>query len=561
MSRSSANVLAVRDPDPARLAGLRRAMEADGEFTTIWQPAPGWAVARARVTGDREDVAPGLTFVEGEDRLREVDPRGERVIELAERAPERLDGLPGDFGFLRFTADAELIAVRSCGGLVPLYWWQDGDRAAVASRLEYLPRFLDRRFAVDALASVLLPRWPVAIDGRTVLQGVRILARGSGIRIGPDGRASFVYWDPRPTDDRDVVESEDHARELRRLLVEALDRDLGADGGNLIALSGGVDSSALAFLAAGVLSRPLASLSLLPGRPETLERELSYIEPAVETLHIAPAHRITIDQGALIDSVVAPPPTVSPVIHPVLLALPALPDVGSVRVLLGGEDADPIVGHHQSFDDWANEMPPWGLRPSALPSGTRDYLRWVRARVRRVRRRPPIGLPERLPPMLHDGVYAEVADLRRSEGERARRDNRPLRQLAERLRQDAWLAMSWEATSPLGMHRCVPFQTREVLELAFRSPARERLGPGTKKLLRRALAEDVPPRHLHRADKGGFGRVVGDEAVVVSTAVPHTAAGLLADEYVGRPFPALPAGDALDVLHVLPAARWLQKGC
>ena len=47
-----------------------------------------------------------------------------------------------------------------------------------------------------------------------------------------------------------------------------------------------------------------------------------------------------------------------------------------------------------------------------------------------------------------------------------------------------------------------PFVTRELLELAFELHPSELVGPGTKRLLRYALAGDVPAKNLQRPDKG-----------------------------------------------------------
>src|SRR5207302_1953074 len=80
----------------------------------------------------------------------------------------------------------------------------------------------------------------------------------------------------------------------------------------------------------------------------------------------------------------------------------------------------------------------------------------------------------------------------------ARRDRRPLRGLADDVKADAWVAMNWEGTTPLGVRRCNPFFNREVLELAFQCHPSEVLGAGPKRLLRLALKDDVPSRNLFR---------------------------------------------------------------
>jgi hypothetical protein len=71
--------------------------------------------------------------------------------------------------------------------------------------------------------------------------------------------------------------------------------------------------------------------------------------------------------------------------------------------------------------------------------------------------------------------------------------------------------MNWEACSTLGIRRSFPFFNREVLELAYECHPAELYGPGTKKLLRAALHNDVPSRNLYRQDKGRR-----DDAVVKS---------------------------------------------
>ena len=62
--------------------------------------------------------------------------------------------------------------------------------------------------------------------------------------------------------------------------------------------------------------------------------------------------------------------------------------------------------------------------------------------------------------------------------------------------------MNWEVCSALGIRRSLPFFNREALELAFECHPTELYGPGTKKLLRAALRDDVPAKNLLRPDKG-----------------------------------------------------------
>jgi hypothetical protein len=83
-------------------------------------------------------------------------------------------------------------------------------------------------------------------------------------------------------------------------------------------------------------------------------------------------------------------------------------------------------------------------------------------------------------------------------------DRRPNRYLAAQLRlnSDAGIPTNWEILAPLGVRRHFPFHTREMLEHAAGSDIRAMMGPGPKRILRAALAGDVPADLLLREDKG-----------------------------------------------------------
>jgi hypothetical protein len=114
------------------------------------------------------------------------------------------------------------------------------------------------------------------------------------------------------------------------------------------------------------------------------------------------------------------------------------------------------------------------------------------------------------------------------------RDRRPLGELAARADADAWVAMYWEAASPLGVRPLLPFFNRELLELAFRCHPRDLLGPGKKRLLRDALRSDVPARNLMREDRGEW---TGHSTArwVLEGALPPAASPLVRADWLTRP--------------------------
>ena len=278
--RPMANLFVLADPDPGFLDAIERTLREGGEFAHTWRPAPGWLAAQAPLPEGKDDGeelrSRGLAFVEGRDRLeRGTDPAWpEQAAELADRAPDRLAELPGDFCFLRFRPNGTALAVRSCGGLAPLYLHRrQGGGLALATLLNYIPRFLPDRFRPDPLINAAWHDSLTFIDGRTFVVGISILPRATYTELAP-GRAprTVRYWDPRPAEGEEPQPSAEHPRELRRILIETLERDLDPAGRNLVSLSGGVDSSSIAALAAGTLGLGLSSWSLAAVRARAPSR-------------------------------------------------------------------------------------------------------------------------------------------------------------------------------------------------------------------------------------------------------------------------------------------------
>ena len=148
--------------------------------------------------------------------------------------------------------------------------------------LNYFPRLLPARFLPDPLVNASWVRTPLIFPyGRTFVDGVSILPRGSRTELVP-GRAPRTrsYWSPRPDVGAEPESSPEHPRELRRILIETLARDLDPEGRNLLMLSGGVDSSALGALAVGTVGRRLSSWSMIPdSEPARVSRALLHRSP------------------------------------------------------------------------------------------------------------------------------------------------------------------------------------------------------------------------------------------------------------------------------------------
>lgn len=510
-----ANLFALREPDPARRHDVRLQLEARSEIVACWEPAPDWLAAAAPLAGrapdDDQVRALGFAFAEGRDRISGVEAVDvaalRRLRETVTRRPQDLAAWAGDFGFLLF-GDGGVTIVRSCGGLVPFYYAVDGERIAVATRLEYVVRFSGRDFPLDPFVNAICAGGGDLVpDGRTFFTGILALRKGHHVRLAATKPARpSIYWDPRPRRESDLIRGPERPHILRRLLVDNLERDLDPAGDNLLSLSGGVDSSTLAALAVRVVGRRVSALSFVPPEPDEQAWDLHFIESlakAVEldrrwTVPLSPAERIRLplsNHGVLYQ-----------VQHPVLLALPHVLKEAPVKVLFGGENGDHICGSRITLPDWTahTSLPQLlgGFR--SFPYGPSDVLRWTKHGLLRLARRPRMLCASGLSEMIRPELRAQYRDLHERRRRALGRDRKPLAHFAMIAEDEEWLAQNWEAASPLGVRRSFPFATREMLEFAFRSHPRDLIGPGPKKLLRHAVGSDVPDHNLRRTDRGAW---------------------------------------------------------
>ena len=184
-----------------------------------------------------------------------------------------LHRLAGDFAFAAWSPNEHsLLCARDGFGVRPLFFAHRPGEAFVFASLPrglhasgLVPRAVNETFVVDEL--LLKHGGPET----SLFTGVERLAPGGWLRIGGDGRiARGWHWRPDVTSaGRRRVTPEDAAAELSALVRRAVRHRLPATGPVAAHLSGGVDSSAIAILAAPELrpqGRSLLAYSLVPAR-------------------------------------------------------------------------------------------------------------------------------------------------------------------------------------------------------------------------------------------------------------------------------------------------------
>jgi hypothetical protein len=165
----------------------------------------------------------------------------------------------------------------------------------------------------------------------------------------------------------------------------------------------------------------------------------------------------------------------------------------------------------------------------------------------------------RLPGWARSETEAEYQDWLRARGAAWARDRRPLAALADLAAADGWVAMNWEGTAPLGVRRSLPFFNREVLELAFRCHPSELLGPGTKRILREALRDDVPARYLLREDKAVWRPHLVTARWRVNGPLPAAAAPLVRPDGLPRSRSGIPFVDGMQLAYAVRVAENLER--
>lgn len=162
-----------------------------------------------------------------------------------------VDRLRGMFAFAVWdAADRSLFLARDRMGIKPLYYTEvdrDGERTFVFAsevRAMLASGQSDRRIDPVALESYL---WNGFVVGpNTIVEGVRLLPAGTTLTVGLDAKTGV----PRPFTVVDEVPSSATATEVEEELARAVAMRLVADVPVGVFLSGGVDSSAVATLAA-----------------------------------------------------------------------------------------------------------------------------------------------------------------------------------------------------------------------------------------------------------------------------------------------------------------------
>jgi len=436
--------------------------------------------------------------------------------EHGDRFVERLRGM---FALALWDSERNrLVLARDRYGIKPLYYRETGGELAFASELRALPR---GEVDLDALEAFLAFN---SVPGPlTIFRDVRKLQPGH-VLTWENGRSELIrYARPAPVPASDVRDAEEAelVEELRARMRDSVRSHLVSDVPVGVLLSGGVDSSLLAALAAEEASEPLRTFSI--GFEERSFDELADARLVAERYGTQHRELVLRPDAALLLPALAEafdePFADSSALPTYLVSQLAAEDV---KVALSGEGGDELFGGYYTYAaDLLAQRVGWTgplLRPlvERLPSSSaRASFDYRAKRFVRAAHLPPLERHHGWKEIFSPEARAELTG-RRSELDpvdllRARFAETDGAYLLARLQDvdlgtylvDDLLVKTDRASMAHSLEARVPFLDPVVTNFAFALPSRHKVrGLRKKVLLRKAAAPLVPPELLRRRKRG-----------------------------------------------------------
>lgn len=503
---------------PGVTAGIRRLRVVDLESGD--QPI-------ANEDGSVEVVFNGEIY-NHQDLRRALEAKGHRfrtrsdtevLVHLWEEEGPRMVGrLDGMYAFcLADRAKREVFLARDPLGIKPLYVVESPGHLVFASETRALRHWPGARLDPDPEALLAIVAFQFVPGEGTVFRGVKRLPPGGTLHLRNGTIARGARYRPPPVAAGPALDEGEEAEGLFALLAGAVRRQREADVPVGVFLSGGLDSTAVAWLLARETSGRVESFSVgFEGDEAFDERRWARLAAErIGTVH----HEIAVDAD---DAARILPDAIDhlgePVADPALLATWILARFARERVTvaLTGEGSDELFGGYRrhAFQErfgWTEAIP--GLRAAAraVPLPGRAAQALVALATKDPLERHLVWAMTMPPAMLERVVEP---DLRETTMRAVRTAFSPYFEgsagLDARLRADLgeWLphlllAKVDQATMAHSLEARVPFLSLDLVERAFSWPSRVKIARGeTKRLLRRALRGKVPSEILDRPKRG-----------------------------------------------------------
>jgi asparagine synthase (glutamine-hydrolysing) len=430
--------------------------------------------------------------------------------------PELVHALEGMFAFAVWDErQRRLLVARDRFGEKPLFYFERDGELWFASELTALLSGAPVDLELDRAAMDAYFVFGYVPGPATLVKGVRQLQPGTLLEWSKgEGVQLRRYWAPPPYERCQTVGLEELTSELHELLLTSVSSRMIADVPLGVSLSGGLDSTLVAAIAARSSSKPVRTFTVTYDLGDVGEGEAARRAAAA----LGSEHReIVLRRGELAATAVETLARIDqPLADQALLASHAVARLAreDVTVMVGGEGADELFGGYPRYRWLARAEHLASVLPAGLARAASGGLRRM-SPAGRARRLAdvvePVDSLERhldwvtdrrreLRPVLYGALLAETSVSTNGATPAA------LRELAQgpdligslmMLDQQHWLPGDVlpkvdRAGMLTSLEIRTPYLHYEIAELSAVLPAREHVVDGGKVLLRRLLGRALP---------------------------------------------------------------------
>jgi asparagine synthase (glutamine-hydrolysing) len=301
-----------------------------------------------------------------------------------ERGSDAIAELDGMFGLAIWDHRTRtLLLARDRAGEKPLFYARVGQEVLFASELQCILRHPDISRDLDDVAVAEYLRLGYVPEPRTMFRAIRRVEAGTFIRFTENGKQIVRYWDPESfaiteRDPRSAV------RELRTLMERAVEKQVMSDVPVGVFISGGMDSSILATLAAKFIGVDKVHTFSAQFAEESYDEsgDAAALASRIHTRHVP----VRIDEETLFEALQniirgVAEPLADPAILPTFLLARAARQY--VKVILSGEGADELFGGYPTY--LGHKLAPlYDSLPGFARRALRRFVRRVPASGRKV---------------------------------------------------------------------------------------------------------------------------------------------------------------------------------
>jgi asparagine synthase (glutamine-hydrolysing) len=430
----------------------------------------------------------------------------------------------GEYALAIFDFERNSLLLTHDGlGILPVYYSISPGQITFASQLDLLvgfcaPTELDRDYLTDLLA------WAEHAGDHTPFKAVCRLMPGQSLSWTPRHHHLRTTWDLASVGPIRYRQPGDYEDQFRHLLRRGVNEALRAEGVVWSELSGGLDSSSVACMAAHAGHKTVELLSMTFSRSK-IGDETPWMQEVVKQTGLR-WHTLDFDEtppfARLPEATYAEPHFVMPVAD-FFDRLGGLIRANNVQVLLTGFGGDQIFQGDEPepvyladlflngrFARMLRGLREWHLGSSSKRSMSYIFLRSVLGpSARRLRSRALFNRRRAPPPYLHDDVLRTLR-ARRAELQRRGAHGRSIgdQYFLERMADIGLSAANYRSRLADICEVRHPLLYRPLVEFMFAIPWEEKLDPVWDRLLqRRALQGILPEPIRRRRDKRGSEQV------------------------------------------------------